>query len=59
VLFDFSDRQLGLLAVLRNWRDLFLGESLAFAGGRGEMVSLEQGCWLEGGGSVVLLRLRR
>jgi hypothetical protein len=42
VLVDLSDWQFGLLAVLQNWRDMFLGVSLAFASGRGEMVSLEQ-----------------
>jgi hypothetical protein len=55
VLFGSSDRQLGLLVVLHIWRDLFLGVSLAFADGWGEVVSLEQGCWSGGGGSVVLL----
>jgi hypothetical protein len=48
-----------LLVVLHIWRDLFLRVSLAFAGGRGEVVSLEQGCWSGGGGSIVFLRLRR
>jgi hypothetical protein len=37
--------QLGLLAILQIWQDLFLGVSLAYAGGRGEVVSLERGCW--------------
>jgi hypothetical protein len=49
VLVDPSYRQLDLLVVLQIWRDLFLGVSLAFAGGRGEMVSLERECWSEGG----------
>jgi hypothetical protein len=38
---------------------MFLVVSLAFAGGRGEVVSLERGCWFGGGGSAVLLRLCR
>jgi uncharacterized membrane protein len=46
---------LGLLVVLQIWRDLFLGVSLAFAGGRGEVVSMEQGCWSGGGISTILL----
>jgi hypothetical protein len=49
VFVDPSDRQLGLLVVLQIWRDLFLVVSLAFAGGRGEVISLEQGCWSRGG----------
>jgi hypothetical protein len=36
VLVDLSDRQLGFLAVLLNWQDLFLSVSLAFTGGWGE-----------------------
>ena len=50
MLLGPSDRQLGFLSV-----------SLAFvvirdaAGGRDELVLLEQGCWSAGGGSVVLL----
>jgi hypothetical protein len=54
VLFGPSDHQLGLLAILQIWRDLFLGVSLAFiiicddAGGRGKVVSLEQRCWSGG-----------
>jgi hypothetical protein len=59
VLVDISDRQLGLLVVLQIWRDLFLGVSLAFADGRGEVVSLEQRYWSGGGGFTVLLRLHR
>jgi hypothetical protein len=55
VLFGPSDRRLGLFAVLQIWRDMFLGVSLAYADGRGKVVSLEQGCWSGGGGSVVLL----
>jgi hypothetical protein len=59
VLVDLLDQQLGLLAVLQIWRDLFLDVSLAFvvihdrAGGRGEVDALERGCWSGGGGSVV------
>jgi hypothetical protein len=53
-----SDRQLGLLASLQIWRDMFLG-ALAYAGCQGEMVSLERECWSGSGGSIVLLRLRR
>jgi hypothetical protein len=49
-MFGPSDRHLGLLTILQIW----LGVSLAYAGGRGEMVSLERGCWSGGGGSVVL-----
>jgi hypothetical protein len=49
VLFGSSDRQLGLLVILQIWRDLFLGLSLSYAGGRGEVVSLERGYWSEGG----------
>jgi hypothetical protein len=47
VLVDLSGRQLGLLAVLQIWRDLFLDVSLAFVvvhdgtGDRGEVVLLE------------------
>jgi hypothetical protein len=41
VLVELLDRQLGLLAGLQIWRDLFLVVSLAFAGDRGEVVSLE------------------
>jgi hypothetical protein len=59
VLFDPSDRQLGLLAILQIWRDLFLGVSLAYAGGWGKMISPERGCWSGGGGFAVLSRLRR
>jgi hypothetical protein len=59
VLFGPSDWQLGLLAVLQIWRDLFLGVSPTYAGGRGEMVSLERGCWSRGGRSAVFLRLHR
>jgi hypothetical protein len=50
---------LGFLVVLQIWRDLFLSVSLAYAGGRGEVVSLERGCWSEGGGSAILPRLYR
>jgi hypothetical protein len=57
VLVDLLDRQLGLLVGLQIWRDLFLVVSLTFAGGQGEVVSLERGYWSEGGGSAVLLRL--
>jgi hypothetical protein len=59
VLVDLLDRQLGLLAVLQIWRDLFLDVSLAFvvihdnAWGRDEVDALERGCWSNGGGSVV------
>jgi hypothetical protein len=42
VLVDPSDRHLGLLAILHIRRDLFLGVPLAFSGGRGKVVSLEQ-----------------
>jgi hypothetical protein len=41
VLVDLSDWQPGLLTVLQMWRDLFLDVSPAFAGGQGEVVSLE------------------
>jgi hypothetical protein len=44
MFINLSDRQHGLLVVLQNWRDLFLGVSLGFPGGWGEVVSLEQGC---------------
>jgi hypothetical protein len=65
VLTDPSDQQLGLLTGLQIWRDQLLGISLVFvvirddAGGRGEVVLLERGCWSGGGGFVVLLRLRQ
>ena len=66
MLVGLSDQQLGLLVVPQIWRDPFLVVSLAFvvirdddAGGRGEVVLLEQGCWSGGGGSVVPLRHRR
>jgi hypothetical protein len=59
VLFGPSDGQLSLLAILQIWRDTFLGLSLAYAGGWGEVVSLERGCWSRGGGSAILPRLRR
>jgi hypothetical protein len=47
VLVDLLDRQLGLLAVLQIWQDLFLNVSLAFvvthdnARGWGEVDALE------------------
>jgi hypothetical protein len=42
VLTDLSDRQLGLLAALQIWRELFLDVSLAFSCGTGEVVFLER-----------------
>jgi hypothetical protein len=41
----------------RRSSDLFLVVPLAFASGRGEVISLEQGCWSGNGGSVVHLWL--
>jgi hypothetical protein len=43
----------------RSGKICFSGVSLSFAGGLGEVVSLELGCWYEGGGYAVLLRLHR
>jgi hypothetical protein len=65
VLVDPSDRQRGLLAIHKIWRDLFLNVSLASvvfcgdAGDRGEVGALERGCWSGGGGSVVIPQLHR
>jgi hypothetical protein len=55
VLVEVLDRQLGVLAGLHIWRDMFLVVSLTFAGGWGEVVSLEREYWSGGGGYVVLL----
>jgi hypothetical protein len=58
------DRQFGLLTFLQIWLDLFLGVSLAFifihdgTRGRGEVDSLERGCWSGVGGFVIISRLR-
>jgi hypothetical protein len=60
VLVDPLDRQLGLLVVRQMRRDLFFDMSLTFIiihdsdVGRGKVDALEGGCWLGGGGSVVL-----
>jgi hypothetical protein len=59
VCFNLLDWQLGLLVDFQIWRDTFFGVSLAFACDRGEVISLEQGYWSRGGGSIILLRWSR
>jgi hypothetical protein len=59
VLIGPSDQQLGLLAGLQMWRDQFLGVLLAFviirdgAGSLGEVILMDQVCWIGDGGFVV------
>jgi hypothetical protein len=61
-----SNKQLGLLAVFldlaRSVSRCVADISIVICGGtckRGDVVSVERGCWFEGGGFAILLQLRR